>query len=322
MVQFSRFWSRVGAALFDGLLYYLPFAALNTWFYIPHSVWLTWVLPTLYFVLLEGPLGKGQTLGKRLFALRVVSAEGRVLTYGQSFKRYLIMSILPGVATTVGAQHQFTDASWVGTAATILQQLATGYPLLDVIVMARDKHARALHDYLSRTIVLKTGSVVPDAWPAGLERLGPGFPWRRQLPGFALVAVYVGVQVAIMLMMRSSLTQGPGAPYRPVLMADGIALVHGGEPHLDRLQLHVMIPASLPFTGKIARRPERVAHILEASTRRLVTERLVDPSAIHTVVYRVLDWPHPSGTSPTWEVDTASFAPVFIGDLDEADPSR
>jgi uncharacterized RDD family membrane protein YckC len=47
-----------------------------------------------YFILLEGPLGKGQTLGKRLLKIRVVNKEDRkIIGYGGSFLRNILRLI-------------------------------------------------------------------------------------------------------------------------------------------------------------------------------------------------------------------------------------
>ncbi len=46
------------------------------------------LLPFVYFTVLHGRLGGGQTLGKRLVKIRVQHAEGRTLDYGSAFGRY------------------------------------------------------------------------------------------------------------------------------------------------------------------------------------------------------------------------------------------
>jgi len=53
----------------------------------------------IYFVLLEGPVGKGQTLGKRLMKIKVVANDGKVPGYGQSVVRNVlrIIDMLPAM---------------------------------------------------------------------------------------------------------------------------------------------------------------------------------------------------------------------------------
>jgi uncharacterized RDD family membrane protein YckC len=53
------------------------------------------LLPVLYYILSEGSCG--QTLGKALFGIMVVSADGRPLGYGRAFARLLALpyALLP-----------------------------------------------------------------------------------------------------------------------------------------------------------------------------------------------------------------------------------
>jgi uncharacterized RDD family membrane protein YckC len=54
------------------------------------------LLPILYYTLTEGAYG--QTLGKALFDIRVVTADGRPIGYGRAFARLLTLpyALLPG----------------------------------------------------------------------------------------------------------------------------------------------------------------------------------------------------------------------------------
>ncbi len=58
----------------------------------------------IYFILLEGPAGGGQTIGKRVVGIKVIGEEGRVPDYGKSFMRNIlrIVDVLP-VLYLVGA---------------------------------------------------------------------------------------------------------------------------------------------------------------------------------------------------------------------------
>jgi uncharacterized RDD family membrane protein YckC len=51
----------------------------------------------LYFTILEGPFGKGQTIGKRVTSIRVVNETSEATTYTESFIRTIlrIIDILP-----------------------------------------------------------------------------------------------------------------------------------------------------------------------------------------------------------------------------------
>ena len=47
-------------------------------------------IPALYFIVLEGPLGKGQTLGKKLMKIKVATEDGNVPSYIQSIIRNVL----------------------------------------------------------------------------------------------------------------------------------------------------------------------------------------------------------------------------------------
>lgn len=53
----------------------------------------------IYFVLLEGPVGKGQTLGKKAMGIKVTAENGEIPTYGQSVIRNIlrIVDMLPAL---------------------------------------------------------------------------------------------------------------------------------------------------------------------------------------------------------------------------------
>jgi uncharacterized RDD family membrane protein YckC len=121
--QPAGFWRRICAGVFDIVFLmtaalvllaetivavlvatYLGWAALDT-SETAIAVWivlgLVWcgmsmiLLPVLYYTLTEGACG--QTLGKALFGIVVVSAEGRPIGYGRAFARLLTLpyALLP-----------------------------------------------------------------------------------------------------------------------------------------------------------------------------------------------------------------------------------
>ena len=121
----AGFWRRVFAGLFDGLLVAtvavalllemiaavslaerfgwiaLDALAIEEWLLLSIPLGFTWgllaviVFPMAYFIICEGACG--QTLGKRLFSLVVVSAEGQPIGYGRALARLLTLpySLLP-----------------------------------------------------------------------------------------------------------------------------------------------------------------------------------------------------------------------------------
>src|SRR6185503_17520615 len=93
----SYFGERLAALLIDGLLLgaiWFPIRGLLSWDQQLGSPALSALLQAAYFVLLEGPLGQGQTLGKKLLGLRVLTVSGQLLSYRQSFRRVFFKEIL------------------------------------------------------------------------------------------------------------------------------------------------------------------------------------------------------------------------------------
>lgn len=99
---------RAGALIIDNLLLAVPAVAFFALAFAPNDVvalisillavvfWL--IVPFVYFTLLHGPLGGGQTLGKRLLKIRVQHADGPTLGYGPAFGRYA-MTFVFGIFT-------------------------------------------------------------------------------------------------------------------------------------------------------------------------------------------------------------------------------
>ena len=235
--------------------------------------------------------------------------EGRILSYAQSLKRYLILSILPGLATWTGFEYSAAPG-FAGWAALAFQETATLYSLMDVVVLANDRQKRALHDYLSGTVVLKTRATIPETWPVNVEPLALLFPWQRQWPGMALVTLFVGMLLALNLGLRPIRGRRPEYIYNQILIQIGVH-VDGVLLQGDRVELDVVIP-SYPFMGAISRRPARVSRRLELATRRLITRSVIDPNVVHQVVY----WVRASIFSKTgpvdrWSVNTQSLSAVW-----------
>ena len=122
--QPAGFWRRIFAGVFDIVLLMTTAAVLLLEIIVAipvatHSNWgaldtpetaaalwtilgLVWygtsmiLLPILYYTLTEGAYG--QTLGKALFGIVVVSADGRPIGYGRAFARLLTLpyALLPG----------------------------------------------------------------------------------------------------------------------------------------------------------------------------------------------------------------------------------
>lgn len=138
--QPAGFWRRMFAGVFDivflmtaalvlllEIMVVVPLATQSSWGVLDTSettavLWtvlgLVWygmamiLLPILYYTLTEGAYG--QTLGKALFGIVVVSADGRPIGYGRAFARLLTLpyALLPGGLGLLWAAFPPAKRAW------------------------------------------------------------------------------------------------------------------------------------------------------------------------------------------------------------------
>jgi len=85
------------------------------------------VVTFLYFVLLEGPMGNGQTLGKKVLGIKVTTEDGKALSYGKSAIRNILR---------------------------VIDMLPTLYVVGIILIFMTEKDQR-LGDIVAKTIVVK-----------------------------------------------------------------------------------------------------------------------------------------------------------------------
>jgi uncharacterized RDD family membrane protein YckC len=149
---------RLGAAIIDGVILGLviwPYAMTTDYWtramqgQVEMSDLLSLSLVSLIgFLVLHGYLlhTSGQTIGKRLLGIRIVSAtDGQIISLGRVFGlRYVPIQI-----------------------ASVLPAIGNILPLLDVLFIFREDR-RCLHDLIAGTKVVKVGQSGHRAdWPAG-----------------------------------------------------------------------------------------------------------------------------------------------------------
>jgi uncharacterized RDD family membrane protein YckC len=92
-------WSRILAFIVDSFILYIVGRIVGAAFFDTLSMLGLWgrafgfCIALVYFVSLESRVGGGQTLGKRLFRLRVVNAQGDMITWKRATIRYMICAI-------------------------------------------------------------------------------------------------------------------------------------------------------------------------------------------------------------------------------------
>jgi uncharacterized RDD family membrane protein YckC len=112
-VEYATFGERVVARLIDGCIVFFP------------GMFLPFIAPWLYFSLFESG-EKGATVGKRIMGLRVVSTEGKRVTFGVATGRF-----------------------WLN----ILNYMTGGIGFLVMLFNAR---GQCLHDMMTSTVVVRS----------------------------------------------------------------------------------------------------------------------------------------------------------------------
>ena len=161
---------RISAFIIDYLILY-PFSLSLFWFeyqgksqYIVTIITLT-VMPLIYFPLFH--YFKSQTPGKMIFKIKVVSNDDSPINLKQSFVRdsVIILLVLMKLfvtiqileVTTIEVPFSATDAGAVITNSNkgIINYLDLIWYVFDLMVLLYTVRARALHDYIANTKVIK-----------------------------------------------------------------------------------------------------------------------------------------------------------------------
>lgn len=198
--NFAGFWRRAGAFIVDVLILGLLGLSLHFWagtWLVRLDAWgplLGFALALAYFGLLNSRLGQGQTLGKRLLAIRVVDGAGQFLTPSRALLRFVPLG-LPWFLNSL--QGYLGWLLWPWNALLTLLTLGLGSVLLYLLIFNRSTR-RSLHDLLVGSQVLRaTGGSIAPATPlwaghlavcAVLALLSLGLPslLERALSGPAL----------------------------------------------------------------------------------------------------------------------------------------
>lgn len=156
-LQFSGFWRRIGAFVIDLLVLGLAGAILVYPFFDQASRLGAWgrligfIVAGIYFSLLNGPIGKGQTFGKRLVGIRVVNSDGTSLSMAKALGRYLPLGLpyfLNNLPLDTGALLSY----WI----YVLSMLVFGIGLSTVYLFIFNSPSRqVMHDLLVRSYVIR-----------------------------------------------------------------------------------------------------------------------------------------------------------------------
>lgn len=130
----------------------------------PYGPWIGYLGAMLYFTLLESRIGRGQTVGKRLLGIRVVTFEGGFLTLRMAFARTMIL---------VGS-FAVTDDGALASLPPFLAALLYAVGGLTTLVvlylfLVNWRGGQSLHDMAAGTVVATTWEA-PPAIPRPVRR--------------------------------------------------------------------------------------------------------------------------------------------------------
>lgn len=188
-ILFSTGWSRFWALIIDGIV-----LAILGWImgllpvYLPIRDILVVVLQLFYLAACHGPLGQGQTLGKKILGLRVIRLDGPSLRWSHALVRALVdrMTVVIPIFSLAPA---YLPPLLVLVSAGIIGFLGA-CNILNIAVFFSTPERRALHDYLAGTVVIKTvKEPLASSDREVLQRL-PRWQWKHFGLGLAIAGAF------------------------------------------------------------------------------------------------------------------------------------
>ncbi len=164
MEKYRTFFPRFVALLIDGFIM-LPLGILDAWFRqveFPPSFFYLWIpvsslVSPVYTIVMHGLYG--QTLGKMAMNVKVLDAgREEPIKFIQAILReapQLVFNIAVIYLLIVFFPQNF-DAETVKSHFSVFAALSSAWVLADVLVFLLNARARALHDFLAGTVVVKT----------------------------------------------------------------------------------------------------------------------------------------------------------------------
>ncbi len=191
----------------------------------------------LYFTSLNGPPGRGATIGKTIMRMRVSTLDGQIPTWGQAFTRTALF--FPFVITFHTLKPFFQE--WpVGTTDRMMLFLATAGLAIATIVAnsvaaSFNPFKQGLHDFWSGTVVRRISDPVIDF--AGMRALlGPAWEKHYRQPQYSgritFIIIYLGMGSIFWSAVRDPKL---AAPFTGSEIIAGIPALEGS--HLTTFQL-------------------------------------------------------------------------------------
>ena len=172
------FYGKIAGALLNALYRGSSYSDVD-WIYDLH--WITivvfWVPILLYFLICEITMN-GQTVGKKIMALRIVNENGGKASISQFLIRWVTRDIWLCLALINSA---FLESK---TEALIMVLAVIGYMITDIVMVIASKKGQRLGDLLARTILIRINtraSIEETIFQEVADTYKPQFPQIMQL---------------------------------------------------------------------------------------------------------------------------------------------
>jgi uncharacterized RDD family membrane protein YckC len=152
------------------------------------SKYFTGIATFLYFVLLNGPVGKGQTVGKMIFRIRTTDQEGNAPSLTQSVQRTLILFpvfVLGPLATVIWGIPESVYESYFSSYLTHFPMISI--LLATLMVVPFNPFKQGLHDYYAQTLVRPLGQQDQPCvtFSDMIDKVGLSWPKMYRQPQYA-----------------------------------------------------------------------------------------------------------------------------------------
>lgn len=165
------FWRRLLALTVDSFILFLAGLAIGLSLHDVLEPWasvtplLGLALSALYFSLLNGPVGKGRTLGKRLLGLQVLGVDGHTLSARRALWRFAVLALLIYNGVLFGLAASALPSGLLTTFGVVDGTVCLALLLGFTVLVVSDPLKRGAHDLAGGSVVIRAVSREPAPGP-------------------------------------------------------------------------------------------------------------------------------------------------------------
>lgn len=204
----AGFWMRTAALLLDLIflrffLYALVFLGKEFFFQLgSSSVFVGLIIILGYFALLDGPLGKGKTIGKALLNITVRNYDAQLLEPGAALLRSVICLNVFVLSVLIGIAFKQIETQAQLFALNLFSAFIWGFLIANSILIGVHPLKQGIHDLLTQTLVSKAGFT--DRYSAFKDSLPEFQRWQTSAFQSATIGFIVMVILASILNYKAT----------------------------------------------------------------------------------------------------------------------